>query len=469
MLNQCQTIPSIDTWKSRPEEWENDERMNALFSPFRNRDLNPLHYDGKLNFWTKTINLFAHEFELMKLNQKTLEDIFIRKGVKPKCFDIVLENLQKERKVLSRHDFIKQQQQQGWVSYAFDKLVWSPLTWTTKYLYNTATQQSSTVSKIQATSNWIALNASKLNESEMSSDTSSANVNYVFVDIIDKKSNEIHEYLVNKITYPELDCLIDYEHFQKICENEFKIKNEDDVEIILMNLIGKKRVIISETLVKDKKLIKFSQKLSNGSSLKINEIETSYFVLKMSEMKLDKQINILNTDIENANKEIKFLLKQKLQSHALKMLKKRKNLEKQLNLKHNQMDNLNTMMLNMQQADTSKQTIDAFAKSVKTMKNINKEFDLDKIDDLMLDIQDNLKISNEIESTLGRTVSNDVNDEEELEDELNEILKQKPSNKQSDDQIYSNLSIDDLLNDLPNIPDNSFNTSIQSPTKTSTQ
>ena len=463
MLNRTQNIPSIDGWKSLPEEWNNDERMNALFSQFRNRDINPLHYDGKLNFWTKTINQFAHDFELMKINQKSLEDNFIRKGVKPKCLNLVLESLQKENKILTRNDFIKQQQQQkGWVSYAFDKLVWSPLTWTTKYLYNTASQQIASKTT-QPANNWVQLNSSLTIENESLNDSS--NVNYIFVDIINKKSNDIHDYLINKITYPELDCVIDYENFQKTCSNEFNIKNDDDVELILINLIGKKSVIVSDTLIKDRKLIKFSQKLVNNSNLKISELETSYYVLKLSEAKLDKQINLLNTDIENSNKEIKLLLKQKLQQHALKLLKKRKNLERQLDLKHQQIDNLHAIMFNMQQADTSKQTIEAFSKSAETMKNINKEFDLDKIDELMFDIQDNLKISSEIENTLSKSViaNNDV-DEEELEEELNELIKQKSTN--IDDKKMSNVTIDDLLNDLPNIPDDSFS-SIKSPTKTS--
>ena len=467
MLNKTQNIPStVDRWKSLPDEWNNDERMNALFSPFRNRDVNPLHYDGKLNFWTKTINQFAHDYELMKINQKSLEDYFIRKGIKPKCLNIVLESLQKDRKIFTKNDFIKQQQQQqGWVSYAFDKLVWSPITWTTKYLYNTASQQIA--SKPQTANSWVQLNNSITSENDSSNDSS--NVNYIFVDIINKKSNDIHDYLINKITYPELDCVIDYEHFQKICSNEFNITNEDDIELILINLMGKKRVIMSDSLIKDRKLIKFSQKLSNNTNLKISELETSYYVLKLSEAKLDKQINLLNTDIENANKEIKLLLKQKLQQHALKLLKKRKNLEKQLDLKHQQIDNLHVMMLNMQQADTSKQTIEAFSKSAETIKNINKEFDLDKIDELMFNVQDNLKISHEIESTLSKSVlsNNDV-DEEELEEELNELIKQKSTNKLNDQEFDAKkFSIDDLLNDLPNIPDDSFNSTIKSPAKTS--
>ena len=114
-------------------------------------------------------------------------------------------------------------------------------------------------------------------------------------------------------------------------------------------------------------------------------------------------------------------MKQKYQQQALKLLKKRKLID----LKHQQLDNLHQMTLNMQAIDTNKMAIIVYAKSLETMKNVNKEIDLDKIDDLMLDIQDNMKLNNEIETTLSKSiVQNDV-DEEELEDELNELIKQK--------------------------------------------
>jgi molybdate-binding protein len=53
--------------------------------------------------------------------------------------------------------------------------------------------------------------------------------------------------------------------------------------------------------IQDRILIKFSQKLSNGTNLEFIELETSYYALKLSENKLDKQ---------NVNKEIKHILKQ---------------------------------------------------------------------------------------------------------------------------------------------------------------
>ena len=455
MLNQSLNTTSI-SWKSRPNEWENDERMNALFTPFRNRDLNPLHYDGKLNFWKKAILSFVDENELLKINQKSLEEFFIRKGTKPKCLNVVLETLQKERTCISRSEFIKQQQQ-GWVSYAFDKLVWSPLSWTTKYIINSAISPTVTPSANQSLNNSIYENDSK---------SESSKIDYIFLDIVEKKSHEIHNYLINKVTYPELDCLIDFNYFQTICSEQFKITNKDDIELIVSYLVGKKRIVVNDTLVKDKKLIKFSQTLSNKADVKITDLETSYYVLKLSEDKFEKQINLLNVEIENMNKEIKLLLKQKMHQQALKLLKKRKGVEKQLDLKHQQVDNINTLRLNMQQADTNKMAMQVFAKTSETLKNINKEFDLDKVDDLMLDIEENLKINHEIETTLSKPVAGaqDI-DDSELENELNELVKQKlPSNLTDIDIDLNNLSIDDVLNNLPNVPNESFG-SIKSPLK----
>jgi glyoxylate carboligase len=55
----------------------------------------------------------------------------------------------------------------------------------------------------------------------------------------------------------------------------------------------------------------------------------------------------------------------------------------------------------MQQADKSKQ-IEAFSNIFKKIKYLNNEFVLDKIVELIFEIQDNLKINSEIENTLSK-------------------------------------------------------------------
>lgn len=38
-----------------PECWKDETRMNALFAPFRDREVNPIFYDVKMKFWKDLI------------------------------------------------------------------------------------------------------------------------------------------------------------------------------------------------------------------------------------------------------------------------------------------------------------------------------------------------------------------------------------------------------------------------------
>lgn len=81
--------------------------MNALFAPFRKRDLNPLHYDNKLKFWKEQINSYCKEKEIIQVDLKSLEGFFIRKKIKPKCLDLVLNEMIKEGHFKTSQDVLK--------------------------------------------------------------------------------------------------------------------------------------------------------------------------------------------------------------------------------------------------------------------------------------------------------------------------------------------------------------------------
>ena len=77
-----------------PPEWENDEKMNVLFSPFReNRDLNLQSWDSKLKFWSQMITQYCHRNKCAVVNSKHVPHLFERKGKIPVCIDVVLREM----------------------------------------------------------------------------------------------------------------------------------------------------------------------------------------------------------------------------------------------------------------------------------------------------------------------------------------------------------------------------------------
>ena len=120
------------TWKNQPAEWTDDVRMKALFAAFRNRDLNPLFYDNKLKFWKETIASYCAEKELLQFDLTQLASCFMRKGIKPKCLELVLNEMIKDKVMLTRDEVLKPKP--GLIKNIFNKLIWSPLSWSTSYL-----------------------------------------------------------------------------------------------------------------------------------------------------------------------------------------------------------------------------------------------------------------------------------------------------------------------------------------------
>lgn len=89
--------------KEMPDCWEDDKRMNVLFSPFRKRELNPVDYDSKMKFWNNIIEKWCVENNHCVLTLTTLRTAFKRKGRTPSCLTTVVEELL--RFVMIKYDF----------------------------------------------------------------------------------------------------------------------------------------------------------------------------------------------------------------------------------------------------------------------------------------------------------------------------------------------------------------------------
>ncbi|KAF8768119.1 Charged multivesicular body protein 7 like protein [Argiope bruennichi] len=84
-----------------PIDWNDDIRMNFLFSPFRERSVNPEGYDAKINFWINTIQDLCMKSQCPVISNTALCAAFDRKNRQPVCLDIVLENMMRESSQLS--------------------------------------------------------------------------------------------------------------------------------------------------------------------------------------------------------------------------------------------------------------------------------------------------------------------------------------------------------------------------------
>jgi hypothetical protein len=126
MSSLSSKLSSVESWQRLPSDWHNDERMDALFSLFKERDLNPVHYDAKMKFWSDTIIAYCEDHGLLNIDLPTIASRFRRKGRTAKCLDKVFEELIKQNRLLTTNDYVNAEQT-SWASWTWSKVA-SPLT-----------------------------------------------------------------------------------------------------------------------------------------------------------------------------------------------------------------------------------------------------------------------------------------------------------------------------------------------------
>lgn len=134
---------------------------------------------------------------------------------------------------------------------------------------------------------------------------------------------------------------------------------------------------------------------------------------------------------------------------ALFSMKRKKMYEQEIEKIENTKMTLEQQVMNLESAVQNKETFVAMKTGTGAMKNIRKEMEVDKVDEMMDDIREEMELANEIGNAIAQPVDLMPMDEDELLAELQELELQdtegamlsKPSGKKQD------LS-------MPNVPTN---------------
>lgn len=111
-----------------PSCWNDDERMDNLFAPFRSKSVNLVNYERKLEFWKNLISKYcAHQCNsIVTVNQ--LKNAFQRGEKKPYCLDVVLQELLAAGSVQPKTFYVLKIPA-TWSGWAMNTFVKSPLQW----------------------------------------------------------------------------------------------------------------------------------------------------------------------------------------------------------------------------------------------------------------------------------------------------------------------------------------------------
>lgn len=377
----------LDSWERLPSDWQNNERMDALFSFFKDRELNPVHYDAKMKFWSETVINYCEDHGLLQIDLPTIVLRFRRQGKTPKCLDKIFEELRKQRRLISKADYANSQQ--TWTSWTFNKLA-SPVT------------------------AW------------MSPKTPIDQEVFIIDELVEKKASQVIETLQSTAIVPSFDCVVSYQGFIETC-HRCGLDDANSIDLVITNLTKQKKILIDFVGdAKDVKVVKFIAPGTNSAVRPLTEIENSVVLLRHSKDRLEEQTKKTEQQIESLLVDIRRHLKNTNRSAAMKLLRRKKLLEREQEKKEATIDQLNSILTQIEQTDYSSLVVNAYSSGVQAHKELLKKNGLtpDAVENMIDEVQDMLETQNELDEALSRPVMNDTTDMTELENELEDLINQ---------------------------------------------
>ncbi|XP_067138729.1 charged multivesicular body protein 7 [Centruroides vittatus] len=397
------------------EWWGNDVRMNSLMTEFRPKHINPFGYQEKMIFWEESLIKWCKHCKKVMFTHAEACAAFERKGRQPECLQTVIQEMINDGKLITEEQFLSSQS--SWVGWAYYVFIKKPVLWSWTTTMNMLNWNSNEQKYI-----------SLPNLKEMSDEIIKLHQNSVACDWTD-----------NVMSLDEL-----WQLSREICNDQ------ETFHLILCQLEKEKQLRIFT--VYSQKFVKFRRKDESMVS-KPTEVEINLRRLLNAKRTLDKEIEEIETEIENKRSEAKLEISKGYKNKASILLRHKKRLENILKKRISAVDNLESLLSKLQESKSEKAVLQAYQAGVTALKKLNLEgdFSLDKVDETMADIDETLEEQNAIEAALGKPIGFDSNievSESDLELELEDILEDDNSITTN---IINKVSQLDIPTEEPNL------------------
>ncbi|XP_017783367.1 PREDICTED: charged multivesicular body protein 7 [Nicrophorus vespilloides] len=405
-----------------PEYWKDEDRLNVLFAPFRNRHVNAKDWDTKLSFWKQSIYVFCTHNSIYKLQLDEMQKSFTHQGRYPMCLHIVFEELLKSQDLIPIENFVNNKEQ-GWGMWVADFFVKKPISWSFNKLKSTLT----TINLSDMT--LVHIEALK------------HNAKLYVTSIPDDIKNKVIEITELKKLVPSGNCTESF---------DLLLSHLQNTNQLMMRKINKNNNLIT--------LVKFS---TNPKEKEISDCEVDIYMLGETEKILLKNIESLEGEMNNAIKDAKAYLAKNHRQMAKTSLRKKHDLEKRIETKSSALYNVQTMLSRLEDSKHDAVVFDTYKNALTSIRNNFKENKLteDSVTDTMIEIGEVLDIHNDIQETLGKSLNDSDGDlEKELELLMSSEVDNDEDNATNTTPRKPDLKMKDLEEqfkelDLPNVPD----------------
>ncbi|CCE83366.1 Piso0_003941 [Millerozyma farinosa CBS 7064] len=137
---------------------------------------------------------------------------------------------------------------------------------------------------------------------------------------------------------------------------------------------------------------------------------------------------------------------------AKNALKRKKGYETNMMKIENQIDTLESELSTIEGANLNLETMRAMKQGAQAMKHIHGEYDVDKVENTMDDIREQVELADEISEAISRPIGTEYVDEDELDEELAELQQEEKESRQAEGGQKEKLSAKPESQNLPSFP-----------------
>ncbi|XP_033320832.2 charged multivesicular body protein 7 [Megalopta genalis] len=403
-----------------PKCWNEEERMNALFSPFRSKLANPLDWSSKYKFWQNLIYEWLNYKLQCSFSIADLNVAFKRKGCTPVCLVTVVEELLRNNEIISEVDLLKEPCV-SWTAWSIDIFVKRPLAWS--------------FSKVKS---YVVSN-------EINKETI-----YIHLQVLKNLGELVFSILKNK----KENVLVAFSEIVKDCKSEInKDISDNTVMLVLIWLRREKRITFTKNTDNDELLIK----ITVHSTDNVTEIEEGLYKLLKQENELMKEIQLMEEAKLNVINEAKSYLARGLRQVAKTHLRKKLELENTIQKRAQTLDNIRILISRIQDTHTNTAVLSVLKTGSDVLKKMNESgLSEDNVKDVMDDLSEMLAEQNEVQYILSKSFE-DNESNTDLEQELEELMKR-------DEVVFPIIPNSPLKSTVDELQDSFKNLSFGSPT-----
>ncbi|XP_053675036.1 charged multivesicular body protein 7 [Anopheles nili] len=379
-----------------PECWTDDRRMGVLLAEFRPRQLNSVSYDTKMKFWKDLIMSYCKAMGSSVVSISMLKECFRRKNTVPHCLQTVVDDMLAKEELIREKQLLENQSGSTFsvTSWMLDIFVKKPL----KLGYET----------VRAT----VLGSTNNDES----------TNFIAMPVARLHANMVEEIVNNNKLYNKVMSL---DELSNLINQSSKLM-KTGLQPALILLSQSNRLTIETVKHGENKtvLIKFAS--PSAVAQPITQIEQSIFELELSELQLMKDINAIESNINQTMTQAREYVRNGQKQMAKTSLKKKHMLEKNMQQKISALENLQEMLFKIHNIQSDKNVLEAYKLGSTMLKKAfeNAGITLEHVDETLAEMKEVLTQHDEVLTMIGAVSVNDV-DELELEQELGDLIDMK--------------------------------------------